>query len=43
LILCGAALQCVRENWSSVNPVEQGVRETSPEGRPSLAQRFSAG
>ena len=35
------ALQCMRENSSSVTPVERDSRESSPEGRPSLAQRFS--
>src|ERR1035441_1837585 len=36
-------LQCVRENSLSPNQVEWMAGNPAPEGRPSLAQRFSAG
>jgi hypothetical protein len=36
-ILGGAALQCVRENSFSSNPVERNVRESSPLGAPELS------
>ena len=35
--------QCVRENSFSRSPVERSARESSPGGRISVAQRFSAG
>jgi hypothetical protein len=38
-----APLKCVRENWFSSNPLERIIEVPAPEGRPSLAQRFSAG
>jgi hypothetical protein len=36
-ILGGAALQCVRENSFSSNPVERNVRESSPGGASELS------
>src|ERR1039458_10642320 len=34
-------LKCLRENWFSSNPEEQSIEVPAPEGRPSLAQRFT--